>query len=142
MYTLKQQHFLNIIPIVIAFDLQAQAGEKYKVNLTLLRERDVRFKFTPKTVAGHVGEIVLAGPEGIHSENSLRAVWDYKKDFPPGLYGDDYYFEITVEPVVAGINWFLYVLGGAALVGGGYFAYEKWIKPPPPNELPTPPERP
>lgn len=98
--------------ITISFALSALKDQKYKVSVFLLREKDRGFRFTPQSLRGHIGEIA-------YNNANLQMVWDYKKDIPQGLQGDDYYFEITVEPVSSGTPWYYYVLGGVVAAGGG-----------------------
>lgn len=126
--------------ITISFALSALKDQKYKVSVSLLREKEPRFKLTPRSLYGHVGEIA-------YTSTNLQMVWDYKKDVPQGLPGDDYYFEITVEPVISGgSSWYYYVLGGVVAAGGtavyllGNGTSAASLTPT--TELPAPPARP
>lgn len=125
--------------ITISFAMSALKDQKYKVSVSLLREKEPRFKLTPRSLHGHVGEIA-------YSSVNLQMVWDYKKDVPQGLQGDDYYFEITVEPINGGSSWYYYVLGGVVAAGGTAVYLLRngtsAASPTPTTELPAPPVRP
>lgn len=99
--------------VVITFDLVADANLEYDISIVLKRERDVSFKLVPRTVGGSIGKGKFAG-----SRREIR--WDYKKDVPQGLYGDDYVFEFVIHPITntGGSNVWLYLIGGATVVGG------------------------
>jgi hypothetical protein len=127
--------------ILITYDIIGPLAESYDVEIVLLREKDKSFRFVPKAVIGDIGAVKSAG-----LKKQIR--WQYKKDFPQGLQGDDFYFEVTVDQV-GGSSWFLYVLGIAAVGGGAaYFAMKKSDNPvsSPTTDattgLPTPPIRP
>ncbi len=124
---------------IISFDLVAPADKNYKVSIVLRRESDNSFRVVPKSVSGVIGEGKFAG-------TGREVRWFYTNDIPGGLKGNDYYFEIVVEPIGAGSAWLYYVLGGAAVAGGGaaYFILQgsKAAAATGTNELPAPPPRP
>lgn len=122
--------------IVIYYDLEADPEEEYEVNLFLLRESDKKFKYAPEYVSGDIGEGKFAGEK-------KKIIWNIQKEFPEGLEGEDFYFEIIAEEI-GGSSWFYYVgaavvaAGAAVLLGGGG---EDTVTPPDINRA-SPPGRP
>ncbi len=120
--------------VVITYDLIADANLEYEVKVVLRRQNSVVFQLVPRTVAGAVGKGKFAGTNRV-----IR--WEYQKDVQQGLYGDDYYFEITALPRVPGSGAWL--ISGLLVVGGGVVAYFLF-KPEPnngePSGLPEPPK--
>lgn len=124
--------------VVITYEVQGPLNKSYEVGLVLLREGSADFKFAPKTVTGDIGIIELTKP-------NCEIKWDLTNDFPMGLKGEDFYFEITVTP--AGDGW-----GTAetviALIGVGIVAIVvlRFAEKAPAEEtttaLPVPPPRP
>jgi hypothetical protein len=98
--------------IVIYYDLVADPDEEYEVQLFLLRESDQNFKYTPQFVSGDVGEGKFAGEE-------KKIVWDVNREFPDGLEGDDFYFEIKADEVGSSV---IYYVGAALVAAGGAVA--------------------
>jgi hypothetical protein len=124
----------------IWYDLFGSPDQLYRVSVTLKRQSDPTFSATPIHVSGDLGGIVLPG-------DRRRITWDFFKDFPNGLPGDDYYFVVEVEaPQSEGISPWWWVGGGAVVVGGVIALLAKGggttPPPPPPGEFPLPPERP
>lgn len=106
--------------VLITYDLTGQADlEDHEVSLILKRERDTSFQYIParQTVKGDIGAGWFAG-------YNRRIIWEMEKEFPDGLYGDDFYFEVHVNPLKPGAaRTGLWKIGaGAALVGGSVFA--------------------
>jgi hypothetical protein len=77
--------------VFISYELEVPADETYIVELVLLKESDPSFNVHPTNVSGEVGEVTKTGPKRL-----IR--WEYKKDFPTGFRGEDYYFRIDVSP--------------------------------------------
>ncbi len=123
--------------IVIIYNLVGSSDETYEVAVTMLREKEPSFKVVPRTVSGDIGEGKFAG-------NSREIRWNYKKDFPRGLEGEGFYFELSVNKVGGGSPWLYIVLGAAAAGGGAAFLLGKKGEATQTvtNELPTPPARP
>ena len=128
--------------VVVTFDLDGPSEKIYIVSVVLLREDDSRFRLTPKSVQGNIGEGVSAGL-------SRKIVWEYRKDVPQGLAGEGYYFEIVARIHEAGGgSWLYYLLGGVVAAGGaaGYLLTNKAKtetgSTPTSTELPGPPARP
>jgi hypothetical protein len=99
--------------VVITYDLLGDARLTYDVRITLTRTGDKDFKIAPVSVTGAIGKGKYAGVKMV-----IR--WDYKKDVPQGLSGDDYAFEFDIQIVKeeGGSNLLLYLAGGLAVVGG------------------------
>lgn len=127
--------------VVITYDLMGSPEETYDVSLVLRRQNDRSFSFVPTVLAGNVGK-----DQSVGSGKEIR--WDYKKDLPSGLSGDDYWFELTAVKIEkgGGVPWWVYAAGGAgvavavAVLGGGKGGD---TSPPQSTTLPGPPnERP
>ena len=125
--------------IVITYELVASATESYEVSLVLLKEGSPSFKVPVRAASGDIGE-------GNFSGGARQVRWEFAKDYPTGLGGDGFYFEITVTKV-SGSNLLYYIGGGlvaivgaVAILGGG--KKEGAASSPTPTELPAPPSRP
>ncbi len=125
--------------IRIYYDLSGSPDKLYRVAVTLRRQSDPTFSAVPLHVSGDLGGIVLPG-------DKRRVTWDFLKDFPAGLPGNDYYFVVDVEaPQSEGLSSWWYVGGGAVVLGGliALLAHGSTTQPPlPPDNFPTPPQRP
>ena len=97
--------------IVVRYDLEGEANKDYTVKIILRRERNQSFLHIPRSVAGEIGE-------GRYAGQNRQVTWDFLKEFPQGLEGDDYYFVIEVEIVSSGISPLWYIGGGLGIVGG------------------------
>jgi len=80
-------------------------------RIVVRRERNQSFLHIPRSVAGEIGE-------GRYAGQNRQVTWDFLKEFPQGLEGDDYYFVIEVEIVSSGISPLWYIGGGLGIVGG------------------------
>ncbi|MGA9119981.1 MAG: hypothetical protein WB699_11510 [Bacteroidota bacterium] len=123
----------------VYYDLDGASDKLYRVSITLKRQSDPQFSATPTHVSGDLGSIVLPGEK-------RRVTWDFLKDFPAGLQGNDYYFVVEAEgPPSEGLSPWVWVGGGAFVLGGliALLAKGGTTTPPiPPDNFPTPPERP
>ena len=125
----------------IYYDLAGPNDKVHKVSLYLHREGDSTFTYRPVYLTGDVGSIVFPGEK-------RRITWDFLKDFPDGMKGDDFYFTVEAELVQApGINPLYWIGGGAAVVGGvlAIVLLSKGSNPVPqpnPSTFPQPPGRP
>ena len=95
--------------IVVLYDLIGTC-EKYSVTITLKRKGEALFRYSPKNVSGDCGEEVTSGID-------KRIAWDYQREFPMGLPGDDYSVVVEVEVETSGISPFVWIGGGVALAG-------------------------
>lgn len=98
--------------VVITYDLVSDPALQYEVHVTLTRESNRNFKLVPKSATGAIGKGKFAG-----SRMEIR--WEYMKDVPEGLEGDDYVFEFVINVIReegGGSNWIYYV-GGVGLAG-------------------------
>jgi len=125
----------------VYYDLVAPIDKVHGVRLYLRREGDQLFRYRPLNVTGDVGTIVFPGLK-------RRIVWDFVKEFPDGLTGEDYYFLVEAdfeEP--EGMSPWIWVGGGAAVVGGVVtillLSGSSDVPPTPvPTGFPQPPGRP
>jgi len=96
----------------VYYDLIATIDKIHSVQLLLRRESDPLFRYRPLNITGDVGTIVFPGQK-------RRILWEYVKEFPDGLSGDDYYFVVDAEYIeLEGMSPWIWVGGGAAVVGG------------------------
>lgn len=97
--------------ILITYQLSAPAGESYEVSLVLLKEGNSTFRVPVRAASGDLGEGKFAG-------DARQVKWEFSRDYRGDLYGDGFYFEITVNKVGKS-NLLLYLgLGGLAVAGG------------------------
>jgi len=126
----------------IYYDLNAPLEQVHAVRVVLYRESDPAFAYRPVNLTGDVGTIVFPGAK-------RRIIWEFTKEFPEGLNGNDYYFVVEaegLEPESSNLWW--WVGGGAAvaagvvvlLVAGGKSTGQVVI--PPTVTFPVPPGRP
>ena len=95
--------------VFITYDLQGKADKKYPVSLMLSSASDVSFSHVPQAVSGDIGKVTPGTGKEI--------VWQFTKDFPDGLRGEDFVFTLSAETRKS--LWPYYLLGGgAALLGG------------------------
>jgi hypothetical protein len=97
--------------IRIYYDLNAPIDKVHAVRLILRRENDASFTYRPLNITGDAGTIVFPGQK-------RRVVWEFTKEFPDGLSGDDFYFVVEAEYVeperMSPWIW----IGGGVLVAG------------------------
>jgi len=103
--------------VVVSYDLEGPPDKVCKVRLVLRREGDPGYRYKPKYVAGDVGGRCRAGKE-------LEIRWDIAREFPKGLEGRDFYFEVEAELRKGGLGWILAgagiaLAGGVLALGGG-----------------------
>ena len=130
--------------IYVYYDLTGNVEKAHRVSVYLRRESEPSFVYRPLNVTGEIGTIVFPG-EG------KRITWEFTKDFPDGLQGEDYYFEVEVEAPDGGggISPLVFIGGGIAVIGGIVAIVlsgggSDGPPPPPPTDtgFPPPPGRP
>jgi len=95
----------------IYYDLEGPADKVHTIRLALLKESDSLFLYRPVNLTDDVGTVVFPGQR-------RRIVWEFTKEFPEGMTGNDFYFVVEAERVATeGINPLYYVAGGAAVLG-------------------------
>ena len=101
--------------IFIYYEFKGDPDKEFNIEVTLRRTSVPSFKLVPSQMTGDVGEGKFAGRQ-------RTVVWRLKPEEEAILDGDDFYFQVTAEPLEGGggIPW--YVWGGAA-VGGGVAAF-------------------
>ena len=98
--------------VYVYYDLIGVATRVHRITLTLRREGDPTYVYRPVNLVGDIGTIVFPGQE-------RRITWDFTKEFPNGLTGNDYYFVVEAAwESEEGISPLVWIGGGAALVGG------------------------
>lgn len=94
--------------VVITYDLIGDPGEEYEVILRLSANRGRRYDFKPQAIQGDVGEDIRTGLQ-------RTIVWSVLEDYPTGLSGSDFRFQVIAEEQGRSAWW--YVIG-TGLVGG------------------------
>lgn len=121
----------------ISYDLEAPEGGTYVITVELRRESDRSFSLVPTNLTGDIGELKSGG-----TKKTIR--WEYLKDFPFGLTGEDYYFKIEASRP-GGFPWLWVGLGSAAAAGAAVVIMagksSTSSAPPGTSELPLPPAR-
>ena len=115
------------------------SGDDLKVALILRKESDPQFSYTPEKVTGDVGIGHFLG-------KNMKILWDTGEEFPNGLEGSDYYFEVSGEPIArVSKGPYLWIGAGAALLAGSIVTYvilSGGEESPQPGGFPYPPGRP
>ncbi|MGB2959240.1 MAG: hypothetical protein WBG01_17190 [Bacteroidota bacterium] len=97
--------------VYIHYDLLGPADRIHKISVALFRQNDRLFVYQPVNITGDVGTIVFPG-------KGRRITWDFTKEFPEGLTGDDYYFIVETESEKEeGISSLVWIGGGVAVAG-------------------------
>ncbi len=101
--------------IVITYDLLGTPDTEYKVTITLKRRQMSSFEYTPRSISGDFGQ-------GKFSGKGRQIIWDFLRDFPQGLEGDDYYFEVEAEILSSEseTGTRIGIFGGLALPGSDF----------------------
>ena len=98
--------------VYVYYDLKGPADRPMRINLTLNRESTPLFVYRPVNLTGDIGGVVFPG-------QGRRIVWDFTKEFPEGLTGEDYYFIVEAQIIeTESSNTILWVGGGALVVAG------------------------
>jgi len=123
--------------VVITYDLVGNSDLVYDVGIALTRESDKNFRIVPASVSGAIGK-------GKHAGLKREIRWEYKKDVPQGLSGEDYafVFDIQIVKEEGGSNLLYYLAGGALVVGGAavlLLSGSKSSETSAPTGLPSPP---
>jgi hypothetical protein len=92
--------------IVVRYDLLGKGD--YTVSLLLLGLDGAGIR--PLSLSGAVGPTKPG--------SDLVIVWDVLRDFPDGLVGNDYVFEISASQIGGGINKGVAMLGGLSVIAG------------------------
>ena len=121
----------------ISYDLEGPEGGTYVITVELRRESDRSFSLVPTNLTGDIGEVKPGGARKIIK-------WEYLKDFPFGLSGEDYYFRIEASRS-GGFPWLWVGLGSAAAAGAAVVILAgkstAASAPPGTQEIPLPPAR-
>jgi hypothetical protein len=129
--------------IYVYYDLAGDGQKAHRVSLYLRRDSEPSFVYRPLNVTGEIGTIVFPA-------SGKRITWEFTKDFPEGLQGEDFYFEVEAEAPggTGGISPLVFIGGGIAVIGGIVAIVLSGggtdNPPPPPTDtgFPPPPGRP
>lgn len=103
--------------ITISYDLAGtnpknnDNGGKFTISIQLRRDQNPSFRYVPVNVRGSVGPNIAPG-------SNKKIVWDFSREFPQGLSGDDFYFVVSAEPTIESNHTMLWVGATAAVLGG------------------------
>jgi hypothetical protein len=92
-------------------DVTDDGSVKYTVSVQLRRDQNPSFVYIPTNVRGNVGANIAPG-------TNKKILWDFSREFPQGLSGDDFYFVVNAEPTVASNHTYLWLGATAAILGG------------------------
>ncbi len=126
--------------VLVTYDLFGQSDRTFRVSLELRKRGNPSYKYIPRAVRGDVGVGKFAGID-------RRIVWSIDQEFPGGLPGSDYFFEVKAERIKphSGIG-FLTVVGTGVAVAAAAAAYfvlsNLGTHGTMPAALPAPPGRP
>lgn len=95
--------------VKITYDLTGKPDKKYLVGIKLSHDGGQTYSITPETVTGDVGR-------GIRPGMQKQISWEYLTDFPAGLSGNQYVFEVEAVLQKESKQWMIYVAG--TVVGG------------------------
>jgi hypothetical protein len=109
-------HSVSNEDIIITYDLNGTTEQFYEVKLILRRSNHSNFRYVPQALTGDVGEGYFAG-------TGKKIIWKIEKDFPSGLPGDDYYFEVMVKEISSSSNIFTWVGAGIAAAAAAVITY-------------------
>lgn len=120
---------------------RSDAAQPREFNVTVLLRKESNSRFQAKLSNAH-GDIGIIRNLG----RNRRIVWDIAQEFPQGLNGSDFYFEVKAEEIKKGISPMWWIGGGVAVLAGGLTAYlistGGKIDHPANGSFPLPPGRP
>jgi hypothetical protein len=93
--------------VIVTYDLNGRKDQLYEVKLILRKENAVEFRYVPESVSGNTGKGYYAGAGN-------QILWNMMDDFPEGLHGEDFYFEVQVKETGDEINYFTWIGVGVA----------------------------
>ena len=76
--------------IFISYDLFGAIDKKFKVSLSLSNDKGKSYRIIPKAVHGDIGDDVVPGID-------KQIIWEFTKDYPGGLQGEDFVFAVDAE---------------------------------------------
>lgn len=95
--------------VIVHYDLHGPDQKRFRVRLLVSEDSGATFSILPRAISGDVGRNTLTGI-------GKRIVWQMKKDFPGGLYGEDFVF--AVDAVIQRRSKWPYIAAGAGILGG------------------------
>ena len=95
---------------IIHYDFLGGGSDSYKIDLILRSEKDTTFSYRPKKIRGDIGE-------GNHAGTDRKIIWEMKGEFPQGIEGSDYFFEVRAEHVSASRATLIWIGAGVAVLG-------------------------
>ena len=102
--------------VTIKYDLEGKRNKKHKTSLKLSNDGGKTFSIQPKTLTGDVGKNIYTG-------KNKEVTWNFAKDFPNGLEGDNYVFAVDAQLQKRAL-W-PYFLAGVPIIGGAVYFITK-----------------
>jgi len=116
--------------VLVTYDLLDNPSQKHTINLSLFLPKSKKtVVLAPQNLAGDFGK-------GIRIGNDKKITWDLLKDFPKGLHGEGFVFEVDAY-VQRGGSKLPWIVGGLAVTSG--MAYLSWYLLNQEDDLPPPP---
>ena len=134
----NERTFVRGDTIVVTFQLDAPAGETYRISMKLRRKDKSVVPIQTRAVKGDFGEGEFGG-------KSCRILWLYKRDLPPSEFGEEFFFELSCEQVTTSIPWWVYAGAGGAGVAAAVLLLKKGSENTQTSQtyyIPDPPGRP
>jgi TolB-like protein len=95
--------------ISIIYDLSGQYDKKYLISILLSDNNGRSFSIKPKKLSGDIGKNIKPG-------RNKKIIWYMKEDFPLGLMGSSFVFEVDAKLQKGGIKRPLIIGVGVAAV--------------------------
>jgi len=102
--------------ITINYDLDGMGNKKYKTSLKLSDDGGKTFTIQPKTLDGDIGKNIYPG-------KNKEITWNFTKDFPNGLEGENYIFAVDAE--LQKRSLLPYFAIGVPIIGGAVYYLTK-----------------
>ncbi|HLX12577.1 MAG TPA: hypothetical protein VKS81_07175 [Bacteroidota bacterium] len=108
--------------VTIHYDLVGSPDAVYRIGVVLKKESDQTLRYVPKEISGDIGDAISAG-------TNKTIIWNLSDEFPRGLDGNDFYFEIGAEDLSPSTSIPWLGIGAAAVAGAGVIWFIVSSKP-------------
>ena len=98
--------------VTIKYDLEGMVNKKYKTYIRLSNDSGKTFTVRPKTISGDIGKNIYPGI-------NKKITWNFSKDFPDGLEGENYVFAVDAE--LQKRSLLPYFAVGVPIIGGAVY---------------------
>ncbi len=104
--------------VYIYYDLSGNLNDLYDISLKLSHDGGESWEIIPVALKGDIGREIAPG-------RNLKIEWNYLVDFPAGLTGNAYVFEVEAILHQYTPNWHIFTLGLVAGAAVLYFSQER-----------------